>query len=153
MNFARLMSDTAASTDQHQLSETLTKVFRQKRVDDWVETAVEVGQTSGGDLEHDQLYVIVSVYADVRLDEEGGVNGQPADTERDDDSRDHTHHSPTRCGGFWRCDKYFTGPSSNPTTTTDTTYQQHVQHADDCQWDGVADSEEGRIVDATVVLY
>ena len=61
-----------------------TEVFRQKGVDDGIETAVDVGEARGADLERDHLHVVAVVDVGVRLDEEADVTRQPADGERHD---------------------------------------------------------------------
>jgi len=53
--------EQATQSTAQQASEVLAKRLRQERVENWVETAVHVRQTVGGDLEHNDEECVVDV--------------------------------------------------------------------------------------------
>ena len=146
-------SSAARGTHAQQLAEALAKVLRQERVDDRVQTAVEVREARGGDLERHFLVVVVLVDVDERVDEEGHVRRQPAQGERDDDSRHHSHHP---ASGSHRLPRRSSADladvSADAASAADTMDKQDVEDADDGQRNGVAGGEERRVVDASIAF-
>jgi len=166
VHHAHLTALTAASTDlqqlpealqfQHnslaQLPEALAKVLRQKGVDYRVHTAVGVSQAGRHDLESDHLDVVIFVDVGKRFDEERDVARQPAESKCDDDRSHHFHHATSSGRRLGRRSAHLAQVAADPTLTSDTKHQKDVQDADDDEWNGVADSEERGVVDATVAL-
>lgn len=91
-------ASAAPGDAEQQVGEAEPEVFGDERVDDRVETAVEVGETGAEDLERDQP-ANGAVVDDRRWmvggDEHGDVERQPAGGERHDDAGHHAHHAPT----------------------------------------------------------
>jgi len=106
------------------------EVFRQKGVDDRVETAIDVGEAGGADLEGDHCHA-VDVDAGVRLGEEGDVGGQPADGEGDDDGRHHPHDAASSGRRLDGRAEHLAGVRPDATAAADTSNQQDVEDTDD----------------------
>ena len=78
--------------------------------------------------------------------------GQPAGGEGDDDGRHHAHHAASSGDRLERRAADVGRVIGHAALGADTTDQQNVEDTDDSQWNGVADDEESRVIDATIAL-